>query len=85
MKTAWKAFPHYHQLVYIKIDVQPDRTKVKVMSNIGKYLRKSKCTSKVYESIYMASMEVRKQFQKESVYLNQEISWISSNSSELLR
>jgi hypothetical protein len=46
MKTAWKAFPHFHQLVYRKIDVQLDRTKVKVMSNIGEYLRKSKCTSK---------------------------------------
>jgi hypothetical protein len=53
MKTAWKAFPHFHQLVYRKIDAQPDRTKVKVMSNIGKYLRKSKCTSKsICEYLY---------------------------------
>ncbi len=40
MKTAGKAFPCFHQLVYRKIDAQPDRTKVKVMSNIGEYLRK---------------------------------------------
>ncbi len=53
MKTAWKAFPHFHQLVYGKIDVQPDRTKVKVMSNIDEYLRKSKCTSKsICEYLY---------------------------------
>ena len=53
MKTAWKAFPHFHQLVYRKIDVQLDRTKVKVMSNIGEYLRKSKCTSKsICEYLY---------------------------------
>ncbi len=69
MKTAWKAFPCFHQLVYRKIDAQPDLTKVKMMSNIGKYLRKSKCTSKSICEYYMVSMEVRKQFQKESVCL----------------
>ncbi len=46
METAWKAFPRFHQLVYRKINVQLDRTKVKVMSNIGEYLTKSKCTYK---------------------------------------
>ena len=53
MKTAWKAFPHFHQLAYRKIDAQLDRTKVKVMSDIGEYLRKSKCTSKsICEYLY---------------------------------
>jgi hypothetical protein len=47
MRTAWKAFPPFHQIVYQQIDAQPDRTKMKVIQNIGQYLAKSKHTVKI--------------------------------------
>jgi hypothetical protein len=47
MRTAWKAFPCFHQIVYQQIDAQPDHTKTKVMQNIGQYLTKLKHTVKI--------------------------------------
>jgi hypothetical protein len=53
MRTAWKAFPYFHQIVYQQIDAQPDRTKKKVTQNIGQYLSKSKHTVKITcEDVY---------------------------------
>jgi hypothetical protein len=41
-----EGLPSYSSTCVQKINAKPDRTKVKVMSNIGEYLRKSKCISK---------------------------------------
>jgi hypothetical protein len=47
MRTAWKAFPHFHQILYQQIDAQPDHTMRKVMQNNGQYLSKLKHTVKI--------------------------------------
>ena len=81
-----ESLPHFHQMVYQQIDVQPDRTKTKVMQNIGQHLSKSKHPVQIIcEYLYGISGTQKAVAKRERICLNQEISWISSNSSERLQ
>jgi hypothetical protein len=68
MRTAWKAFPHFREMVYQQIVVQPDCTKTKVMQNIGQHLSKSKHTVKIICEYLYGISRTKKLSQRGSVY-----------------